>query len=251
MGDPVAKEALYDGFAEVAKALGNGRRAEIIDVLTQGERHVEEIATEIDQSIANTSFHLRALASVGLVNTRRDGTRIYYRLASDPVGELWAALRDVAVAHHAAIDALTDAYLGNRHELDQIHRDELARRLRDGDLIVIDVRPDAEYGAGHIAGAMSIPIDRLARQLRSLPADIDVVAYCRGPYCVFADDAVRLLRRRGRRARRLEDGFPEWRRAGLPIATVTDDQMTPLAATALAHTVRRGVVDNSADVHPA
>jgi rhodanese-related sulfurtransferase len=217
MGGRVAKDALYDGFAEVAKALGNGRRAEIIDVLAQGERHVEEIASEIDQSVANTSFHLRALAAVGLVATRRDGTRIYYRLASPQVGQLWAALRQVAVAHHATLDDLATAYLGHRDELDQIHRDELARRLHDGDLIVVDVRPEAEYGAGHIAGAKSIPIDRLARQLRSLPPDVDVIAYCRGPYCVFADDAVRLLRRRGRRARRLEDGYPEWQRAGLPV----------------------------------
>src|SRR4051812_42604178 len=133
MGDRVVKDALYDGFAEVAKALGNGRRAEIVDVLGQGERHVEEIATEIDQSVANTSFHLRALAAVGLVATRRDGTRIYYRLASEQVGELWAALRQVAVAHHATLDDLATAYLGQRDELDQIHRDELARRLHDGD----------------------------------------------------------------------------------------------------------------------
>ena len=142
MGDRVAKDALYDGFAEVAKALGNGRRAEIVDVLAQGERHVEELATEIDQSVANTSFHLRALAAAGLVATRRDGTRIYYRLASEQVGELWAALRDVAVAHHATLDDLATAYLGHRDELDQIDRDELARRLHDGDLIVVDVRPE-------------------------------------------------------------------------------------------------------------
>lgn len=217
MGDRAAKTALYDGFADVAKAIGNGRRAEIVDVLAQGERHVEEIAAEIGQPIANTSFHLRALATAGLVATRRDGTRIYYRLASDRVGELWTALREVAVAHHANLDALAELYLGDRSELDQIDRDELARRLDDGDVIVVDVRPEAEYGAGHIAGAVSIPIDRLARRLRSLPPDVDVVAYCRGPFCVFADDAVRLLRRRGRRARRLVDGFPEWRRAGLPV----------------------------------
>ena len=219
MGDRVAKDALYDGFAEVAKALGNGRRTEIVDVLGQGERHVEELAAEIGQSVANTSFHLRALAAVGLVTTRRDGTRIYYRLASEQVGDLWAALRQVALAHHATLDELAAAYLGHRDELDQIHRDELASRLHDGDLIVVDVRPEPEYGAGHIAGAVSIPIDRLARQLRNLPPDVDVIAYCRGPYCVFADDAVRLLRRRGRQARRLEDGYPEWQRAGLPIAT--------------------------------
>jgi rhodanese-related sulfurtransferase len=227
MVDRAAKDALFDGFAEVAKALGNGRRAEIIDLLAQGERHVEEIAAEIGQSVANTSFHLRVLAVVGLVDTRRDGTRIYYRLVSDHVAQLWAALCQVAAAHHARLDALAEAYLGNRDELEQIHRDELARRLEDGDLIVIDVRPTAEYVAGHIPGAVSIPMDRLARQLRALPPDVDVVAYCRGPYCVFADDAVRLLRRRGRRARRLQDGFPEWRHAGLPIATLPTGPPAP------------------------
>lgn len=219
MGSRVTKDALFDGFAEVAKALGNGRRTEIVDVLAQGERHVEDIATEIDQSVANTSFHLRALAAAGLVASRRDRTRVYYRLASDRVGELWSALRDLAVAHHAAIADLAAAYVGHRDELDQIGRDELARRLADGDVIVVDVRPDAEYAAGHIVGAVSIPIGRLARELRTLPPDVEVVAYCRGPYCVFADEAVRLLRRRGRRARRLVDGFPEWRTARLPVGS--------------------------------
>ena len=223
MGDRGKKDALFDGFAEVAKALGNGRRAELIDVLAQGERHVDELAAEIGQSIANTSFHLRTLATIGLVATRRDGNRIYYRLASEQVAALWASLRAVAVAHHDAIDDLAIAYLGHRDDLEQVRRHELARRLAEGDVIVIDVRPDAEYAAGHIAGALSIPIERLARQLRHLPADVDVVAYCRGPYCVFADEAVQLLRRRGRHARRLEDGFPEWRNAHLPIQpTVTE-----------------------------
>jgi rhodanese-related sulfurtransferase len=217
VGDRAAKEALFDGFADVAKALASGRRAEIVDVLAQGERHVEEMAAEIDQSVANTSFHLRALAGVGLVATRRDGTRVYYRLASDEVAQLWASLCRVAAAHHAELDALAEAYLGRRDELEQVGRDELARRLRDGDVVVVDVRPEAEYAAGHIAGAVSVPIDRLAHHVATLPPDVEVVAYCRGPYCVFADEAVRLLRRRGRPARRLEDGFPEWRRAGLPV----------------------------------
>jgi len=220
VGDRAAKDALFDGFAEVAKALGNGRRAEIIDVLAQGERHVEELAAEIEQSVANTSFHLRSLAAVGLVTTRRERTRVYYRLSSHQVGELWSVVRHVAVAHHDALDELAAAYLGNRSELEQIGRDELARRLSDEGVIVIDVRPAAEYANGHIAGARSIPIDVLARVLRRLPADVEIVAYCRGAFCVFADDAVRLLRRRGRLARRLEDGYPEWVRAGLPIATV-------------------------------
>ena len=217
MGDRAAKDALFDGFAEVAKALGSGRRAEIIDVLAQGERHVEDLAHEIGQSVANTSFHLRSLAGAGLVVTRRERTRIYYRLASERVGELWAALREVAGAHLEQLDDLAAAYLGDRDQLEQISRDELARRLHEGGVVVIDVRPEAEYASGHIAGARSIPIDRLARQLRRLPDGVEVVAYCRGPYCVFADDAVRLLRRRGRTARRLEDGYPEWRVAELPV----------------------------------
>jgi rhodanese-related sulfurtransferase len=219
MGDRARKDALFDGFAEVAKAMANGRRAELIDVLAQGERHVDELATEIGQTVANTSFHLRALAGTGLVTTRRDGTRIYYRLASDRVGDLWAALRDVAGAHHSEIDALARAYLGRRDQLDEISRDELAARINSGELIVVDVRPGAEYAAGHVAGARSIPAERLARELSTLPDDVEVVAYCRGPYCVFADDAVRLLRRRGRKARRLEDGYPEWRHASLPVET--------------------------------
>lgn len=218
MGDRQSKDALYDAFGEVAKALANGRRAELVDVLAQGERHVEELAEEIGQSVANTSFHLRTLATAGLVVTRRDGTRIYYRLASERVADLWSALRDVAAAHHEQLDELAAAYLGDRSRLDEIGRDELTRRIAAGDVIVVDVRPAAEYTAGHIAGAVSIPIDELAARIETLPSDVDVVAYCRGPYCVFADDAVRLLRRRGRTAKRLEEGYPEWRRADLPIA---------------------------------
>jgi rhodanese-related sulfurtransferase len=217
MGDRAAKDALFDGFAEVAKALANGRRAELIDVLAQGERHVDELAAEIGQSVANTSFHLRTLATTGLVATRREGTRIYYRPASERVVELWAALRDVAAAHHAELDALAAAYLGDRSRLEEISQVELAERLAAGDVIVLDVRPTAEYRAGHIAGARSIPVEQLAQSLKAIPGDVEVVAYCRGPYCVMADDAVRLLRRRGRPARRLADGFPEWQRAQLPV----------------------------------
>ncbi|MFP5488207.1 MAG: ArsR/SmtB family transcription factor [Acidimicrobiia bacterium] len=216
MGDRQAKDALYDAFGEVAKALANGRRAELVDVLAQGERHVDELADEIGQSVANTSFHLRTLATAGLVTTRREGTRIYYRLASERVAELWSALRDVAAAHNEELDSLAAAYLGDRSRLDEIDRDELVERIAAGEVVVVDVRPAAEYAAGHIAGAVSIPIDDLAAGMRDLPAGVDVVAYCRGPYCVFADDAVRLLHRRGRRARRLRDGFPEWRAADLP-----------------------------------
>ena len=218
MGDRAAKDALYEGFAEAAKALASGRRAEIVDLLAQGERSVEEIADEIAQSVANTSHHLRAMARAGLVTTRREGTRVFYALTSERVAELWAALRDVAADHVAAVEKLAAAYLGDRDGVEVIDRDELARRLERGEVLVVDVRPPAEYAAGHIAGARSVPVGQLRRTLRSLPKDVDVVAYCRGPYCVYADDAVRALTRKGFRARRLVDGFPEWRRAGLPVA---------------------------------
>ena len=218
MGDRTTKNALYDGFADVAKALGSGRRAEIVDVLAQGERSVDDLATEIGQSVANTSQHLRSMARVGLLGTRREGARVFYRLASDRVGELWSALRDVATEHVAGLERLAGAYLGERDGIELVDRDELAGRLAKGGVLVLDVRPTPEFTAGHIAGARSTPIAELRRHLRVLPKGAEVVAYCRGPYCVYADDAVRELNRRGFRARRLVDGFPEWRRAGLPVA---------------------------------
>ncbi len=218
MGDRAAKDALFDGFAQVAKALASGRRAEIIDVLAQGERSVEELSEEIGQSVANTSHHLRAMFRAGLLTTRRDGTRIFYALASERVGELWSALRDVAAEHVAGLERLAGAYLGERDGVDVVDRKELAARLKRGEVLVLDVRPPAEYAAGHIAGARPVPITELRRHLRALPSDGEVIAYCRGPYCVYADDAVRELNRKGFRARRLIDGFPEWKRAGLPVA---------------------------------
>jgi len=214
-----AKDDLYDAFASVAKALGSGRRAEIVDLLAQGERSVEEVATEIDQSVANTSHHLRALATAGLLQSRRDGQRIIYRLTSDRVAELWAALRDVAATHVADIDVLVDAYLGARDQVEEVTLDELAERLDRGRTVVIDVRPTLEYAAGHIPGARSVPIDQLDDTLDALPRSREIIAYCRGPYCVYADDAVRLLRDRGFKARRLDSGYPEWARTGRPTAT--------------------------------
>ena len=216
MANRMDKDALFDGLVTVAKALASGRRAEIVDVLAQGERSVEEVADEIGQSVANTSQHLQLLLRAGLVRTRRDGTRIYYVLTTDQVAQLWALMRDVAAEHVAQIDRLAVAYLGDRSQLEVMSRAELKRRLGH-DVVVLDVRPAVEYGAGHIAGALSVPIDELQRRLRELPDDTDVVAYCRGPFCVYADDAVRALSRRGFRAARLEDGFPEWARARLPV----------------------------------
>jgi rhodanese-related sulfurtransferase len=214
-----AKAALFDAQASVAQALGSGRRAEIVDLLAQGERSVDEIATEIDQSVANTSQHLRVLARAGLVRSRRQGTRVFYRLASERVSDLWAAVRDVAVRHVAEVGVLADEYLGERDAVDQLSAQELERRLARGDVVVLDVRPEPEYRAGHIPGARSVPLSALPSLAPKLPRRRQIVAYCRGPYCVYADDAVRLLQGRGLKARRLDVGFPEWRRAGLPVET--------------------------------
>lgn len=218
MGDRQAKTALYDAFAGVAKALASGRRAELVEVLAQGERSVEEAAAEIGQSVANTSQHLRVLARAGLATSRRAGNRVLYRLASGEVEGLWASLQAVAAERVAGLDRLAADYLGDRRGLEQVGRDELVRRLDEDGLAVWDVRPGAEFAAGHVPGAVSVPPGEVRRRLRDLPDGAEVVAYCRGPFCVFADDAVRALTRAGRAARRLEDGFPEWRRAGLPVA---------------------------------
>ena len=213
----MAKQALFDAFASVGAALGNGRRAEIVDVLAQGERSVEEVASELRQSVAATSHHLRLLARAGLARSRRDGSRVFYRLTSDRVADLWAAVRDVAVRHVAEVTVLAGEYLGDRADVEQLSAAELQQRLERGNVVVLDVRPDAEFRSGHIAGALSAPLERLETVATELPKRREIVAYCRGPYCVYADDAVRLLRDRGFKARRLDVGFPEWRRAGLPV----------------------------------
>lgn len=212
-----AKDALFEGFAAVASALASGRRAEIVEVLAQGERTVEEVAGEISQSVANTSHHLRTLARAGLVLTRRQGTHIHYRLASDRVVEIWLGIRRLASEQLDAIEELARAYLGGRDELDEIGREELEERLERGDVVLVDVRPNPEYAAGHLPGAVSVPpdqLDRLDELLSSVEPEADIVAYCRGPYCVFADDAIRYLAARGRHALRLVDGLPEWRNNG-------------------------------------
>jgi rhodanese-related sulfurtransferase len=216
-GDRRAKDELFDALASVAQALGSGRRAEIVDLLAQGERSVEEVASEIGQSVANTSHHLRLLARSGLLRSQRDGNRVLYRLASERVADLWAAVRDVAARHVAEVNVLATDYLGDRGEIELVSAPELAARLERGKVVLLDVRPEPEYRLGHIAGAVSAPLGALASMVVKLPRRREVVAYCRGPYCVYADDAVRLLRARGLKAKRLDVGFPEWRRAGLPV----------------------------------
>ena len=220
------KSALYDVFATVGKALSSGRRAELVDVLAQGERSVESLAVEIGQSVANTSQHLQVLSRAGLTTSRRHGNRVLYRLTDESVEELWTALRTVASERVAGAEQAAAAYLGDRTSLPEISQDELAERLGDG-VLVWDVRPSAEYEAGHVPGAVSVPPDELQHRLHEVPRGAEVVAYCRGPFCVYADDAVRALTSRRRRARRLEGGFPEWRRAGLPVAVGAEEGSPP------------------------
>lgn len=216
-----AKDTLFDALASVAKALGNGRRAELVDVLAQGERSVEELAGEIGQTVANASQHLQVLLRAGLVRTRRDGPRVFYSLASEDVGALWRSMREVAGAHVSRIDELASAYLGDRSQLATIGREELLGRMRAGEVVVLDVRPPAEYAAGHLPDAVNVPPAELEARLAELPAGQPVVAYCRGPLCAYADTAVRALNAAGRPALRLVDGLPEWAAAGLPVTRAT------------------------------
>jgi rhodanese-related sulfurtransferase len=217
MGDRGAKTALFEQFARVGKALGSGKRLELLDLLAQGERTVESLARAAELGLTTASAHLQTLKQANLVTTRRDGTKIYYRLAGDDVAALYALVQAVAGEHLADVAAARAAYLGP--ETEEVTREELLRRVQSGDATVIDVRPREEYAAGHIPGAVSIPLDELAERLAELPLDQEIVAYCRGAYCVFAHDAVRLLTAQGRPARRLTDGMLEWRLADLPIAT--------------------------------
>ena len=219
MADRTAKTALFDEFARAAKALASGRRIELLDVLANGERTVEALAAEVSLSVANTSQHLQVLRRAGLVATRKEGTSVHYRLAASEVFELWRAVRTLAAGRLAQVGRLAAAYLGARDELEPVTRQELARRLEDDhDLVVLDVRPAAEHAAGHLPGAVSIPVGELRRRLAELPRDREIVAYCRGPYCAFAHEAVALLRQEGFSARRLEDGLPEWQAAGLAVS---------------------------------
>lgn len=212
------KSALFAGFAEVAKALGQGHRLEILELLAQSERSVEALAERAGLSIANASQHLRLMRRAGLLVSRRDGKRILYGLSDPAVLDLMAALRRVAERNLAEVREVIGGYFHERDALEPVGRRELARRLKDGLVTVLDVRPEDEFGTGHLPQAINIPLRELTSRLRELPRDREIVAYCRGPYCVLAFEAVALLRRRGFRIRRLEDGYPEWKAAGLPVA---------------------------------
>ncbi len=216
--DRAAKTALNEQFARVGKALASPRRIELLDLLAQGERNVESLAAAADMTLALTSSHLQVLRAARLVEGRRVGAHVRYRLAGDDVFRLLATLRGVARARLAEVEQLVTTYLTAHDRLEPVSRDELAARLAAGEAVVLDVRPAEEYQAGHVAGARAIPVEELEARLAELPADQEIIAYCRGPYCVFAPTAVGLLRRHGYRARRLVEGFPEWRLAGLPVA---------------------------------
>jgi rhodanese-related sulfurtransferase len=221
MTDRALKIELFDQFARVAQAVASGRRVEIVDVLANGERSVEELSRQVAMSVANTSRHLKVLKEAGLLAATRDGTRVRYRLASPIVYRFWVALRSLAAARLPAVQGLVEAYLGSRAGLEAISGDELLARLRAGEpLVVVDVRPAEEYQAAHVSGAVSIPLAELERRLRELPREREVVAYCRGPYCAFAPEAVRTLREHGYAARYLTDGLPEWAAAGNGVESV-------------------------------
>jgi rhodanese-related sulfurtransferase/DNA-binding transcriptional ArsR family regulator len=212
------KHRLYGQFARIGKALSSPHRLEILELLAQSERTVDSLATEIGLSLANASQHLQALRQAALVDSRKDGLFVRYRLAGPEVFELSRVLRMVAEGRLAEFERLVREHFGDRADAEAVPMAELLKRARSKQVVILDTRPASEYVAGHIPGAISVPVDDLKRRLQQLTKGKEYVAYCRGPYCVYADRAVELLRAHGRRARRLLDGFPEWRAAGLPVA---------------------------------
>jgi len=209
------KSALFEAIAVMGKAFASATRLELLDLLAQGPRTVEQLARASSQSTANTSQHLQALHAAGMVNRAREGTRVRYAIAGDQALRLWLALRDSSVAQLAEVERAARDYLGE--DVEAIGREELIARLGRGDVVLVDVRPPEEFAAGHIEGACSIPLDELEQRLGEIPADCEVVAYCRGPFCAYAHQAVRRLQAAGRSARRLEQGWPEWRLAATPL----------------------------------
>lgn len=213
----VFKDALYEEFSRIGKAVANPHRLELLDLLAQGERRVEDLAVEAHITLANASQHLQVLRRAHLIESRRQGASIYYRLAGDEVFRLWQSLRDLGEARLAEVDHLARTYLSDRSHFEAIDAPTLMQRLQQDDITVLDVRPSIEFAAGHIPGARSIPVDELVTRLHELPPEREIVAYCRGPYCVFSDDAVALLQQHGYRASRLTQGLPDWQAAGLPV----------------------------------
>jgi rhodanese-related sulfurtransferase/DNA-binding transcriptional ArsR family regulator len=233
------KDRLYAQFARIGKAVGSPHRIEMLELLAQGERTVDSLATEIGLSLANASQHLQALRQAALVDSRKDGLFVYYRLADPAVFDVCEAIRSVAERRLADLERLLHEHFGDRTQPEPVGMRDLLERARSSDVLILDARPANEYLAGHIAGAISVPIDDLQDRLRSLPTDKDYVAYCRGPYCVYADRAVALLRKSRRRARRLTEGFPEWRAAGFPIDQGDATARQPRRLKSVRHRLRR------------
>ena len=213
------KKSLFDQFAHIAKAMASGNRLEILEFLAQCEYSVDDLAKVMGLTVANTSHHLQQLRHAGLVTTRKEAQRVFYRLSGDDVVDLLTSLRKVAERHSAEVNQLVNTYLASKDSMEPIPREELLERARQGLVTVLDVRPPEEYAAGHVPGAVNIPLTQLEQHLSELDSDHEVVAYCRGPHCVLAFDAVARLRKKGIKARRLQDGFPEWKQAGLPVET--------------------------------
>ena len=221
MSRPRLKDRLYRQFARIGKAVASSRRLELLEILAQGERTVEKLARETDLSVANASHHLHVLREARLVEARKSGLYVFYRLADPTVYDLSRLIRQLAERHLAEVSRIVETYLTARDELEPVGREDLLERARTGAVLVLDVRPSEEYRAGHIPGAVSVPVEDLEDRISELPSGKELVAYCRGPYCVLAFRAVEILRARGLQARRLADGFPEWRAAGLPISVST------------------------------
>ncbi len=217
MSTETLKISLYRALAKVAQALANANRLQLLEYIAQGERSVDQLAQLAGLSIANASQHLQALRQAGLVVPRKDGQRVFYSLSGPEVVALYTALRRTGEHHAAEVEKLVRDFLGRRDELEPVPAEELLARARKGLVTVLDVRPEEEFAAGHLPGALNVPIDRLETSLARLPKSREVIAYCRGPYCLMSFDAVAKLRKRGWKARRLENGFPEWKAAGLPV----------------------------------
>ncbi len=215
------KRRLFESFATVAKALGNGHRLELLELLAQGERSVEALTRLTGLTFGNTSQHLQQLRRSGLVAVRKDGKRVFYRLADDEVVALISVLRRIAERNLAEVDRVVAGYFRERDSLEPVSRDELVARMRDDGVTILDLRPPEEFAAGHVPGALNITVEELEEKLGDIPSGREVIAYCRGPYCVLSFEAVALLRQNGFEARRLEDGFPEWKHAGRPVSMRT------------------------------
>jgi rhodanese-related sulfurtransferase/predicted transcriptional regulator len=217
MSTDALKHSLYESLAKVGQALASANRLQLLEFIAQAERSVEELATMTGLTIANASQHLQTLRQAGLVVPRKDGQRVFYSIAGPEVVQLYSALQHAGEAHAAEVDKLVRDFIGHRDELEPVRAEELLARVKKGLVTVLDVRPAEEFAAGHLPGALNVPIDKLESSLAKLPKSREVVAYCRGPYCLMSFEAVVKLRKRGWKARRLQDGFPEWKAAGLPV----------------------------------